>query len=287
MENITKKVVITGASGFVGTALSNMFKAKGYEVLPVRRTDLKDIDKLSSMVDGASLVINLAGANIISRWSEEYKKLLYSSRIDTTKAVVSAIEKAQNKPSLLISTSAVGIYDNKREYTETDYEYTDDFLGKVCQDWESEALKAKDYGVRVAIFRFGIVMGDGGALAKMLLPFKLGVGGTIGDGTQSFSYIHIEDLKRAYEYVLENESLSGVFNLTAPVPTTNYGLTKALGKSLHRPTIFPVPAFVLQLIFSEGAKVLTDGQSAVPKRLLESGFDFKYKTIDETIQSLV
>lgn len=287
MENITKKVVITGASGFVGTALSNMFKAKGYEVLPVRRADLKDIDKLSTMVDGASLVINLAGANIISRWSEEYKKLLYSSRIDTTKAVVSAIEKAQNKPSLLISTSAVGIYDNKREYTETDYEYTDDFLGKVCQDWESEALKAKDYGVRVAIFRFGIVMGDGGALAKMLLPFKLGVGGTIGDGTQSFSYIHIEDLKRAYEYVLENESLSGVFNLTAPVPTTNYGLTKALGKSLHRPTIFPVPAFVLQLIFSEGAKVLTDGQSAVPKRLLESGFDFKYKTIDETIQSLV
>ncbi len=282
-----KKMIITGASGFVGSTLTATFTQLGYEVIATSREDLKDISQLTTKIDGADVVINLAGANIINRWSQSYKELLYSSRINTTKALIQAFSKAKVKPKTFISTSAVGIYKNDDTYDETTTNYADDFLGKLCQDWEKEALKAKDFDIRVSIFRFGIVMGNGGALAKMLTPFKLGIGGTIGDGSQSFSFIHIDDLIDAYKFVIENQSLSGIFNLTAPQPTTNYGLTKALGTTLHRPTIFPIPQFVLNLILSEGAKVLTDGQKAVPNHLIESGFSFEYENIEDTIEDLV
>jgi len=281
------KIAITGASGFVGTNLKDIFHQNGHDVIAIKREDLKDIEILSNLLDGCDAVVNLAGANIISRWSDEYKNLLYSSRIGTTRNLFKAIEKTKNKPELFISTSAVGIYDNQSTYDEENFNYGDDFLAKLCKDWEEEALKVQALGVRTVIFRFGIVLGDGGALSKMLLPFKLGLGGTIGDGKQAFSFIHIEDLKNAFEFALEHDNIKGVYNMTAPTPTTNYGLTKALGKSLHRPTILPVPAFVLDLVFSEGSKVLTDGQSAVPKRLLDAGFEFKFKNIEDTIDNLV
>ena len=190
-----------------------------------------------------------------------------------------------NKPKLLISTSAVGIYDNKSTYDENGNK-ANDFLGNLCQEWEAKALEAKEFGVKVSIFRFGIVLGKhGGALEKMLTPFKMGVGGVIGSGKQAFSFIHIDDLMHAYKFVIENEH-ENVFNLTAPTPTTNKGLTLALGKTLKRPTILPLPEFVLNIIFSEGAKVLTDGQSVVPKNLEDLGFEFKFKTIEETIEDL-
>lgn len=270
-----KKVVISGASGFVGMRLQSYFSSLGFEVIPIMREELQDVNILCQIIDGASFVVNLSGANIVSRWSESYKKILYSSRINTTKNLVLAMKQAKNKPKLFISTSAVGIYSNN------------DFLVSLVQDWESEALKANSFGVRTTILRFGIVLGkDGGALQKMLLPFKLGLGGTIGSGKQPFSFIHIEDLLSTYKFILEHEHLDGVFNLTAPHPTTNYGLTKALGKALKRPTILPVPEFVLRLIFGEGAQVLTEGQSVVPKKLLDNGFKFKYKTIEDAIESL-
>ncbi len=282
-----KKIVITGVSGFVGSMLKKEFEESGYEVIGVKRTDLQDKKKLVSLLDGSSVVINLAGANIINRWSDEYKHILYTSRIDTTKALVDAMKECKIKPKTFLSTSAVGIYKNDKNYDEETLELADDFLANLCKDWEKEALKANSLEIRTAIFRFGIVMGQGGALAKMITPFRLGIGGTIGDGSQAFSFIHIEDLLKAYKFVIEDESLSGIFNLTAPTPTTNYGLTKALGKSLHRPTILPIPQFVLNIILSEGAKVLTDGQSVIPKHLLEEGFKFKYTNIEETIENLV
>lgn len=282
-----KKIIITGASGFVGSSLTKNFTTNGYEVIAIQRNELKDIQKLSVLLNNSYAVINLAGANIINRWSEDYKKLLYSSRIDTTKALVEAMSKCDVKPQNLISTSAVGIYKNDAKYNEKDTNLADDFLGKLCQDWEKEAFKAKKLGISVSIFRFGIVMGNGGALAKMITPFKLGLGGTIGDGTQAFSFIHITDLINSYNFVLNNEKIDGIFNITAPEPTTNHGLTKALGKSLHRPTILPIPQFVLNLILSEGAKVLTDGQTALPTHLMESGFKFEFKTIEEVIEDLV
>lgn len=280
-----KTIAITGSSGFVGTNLKKYFTNLGYEVLPIARGDLSNQQRLEEIINQSDIVINLAGANIINRWSESYKKLLYSSRIDTTQAIVKAIKKVQNKPIQLISTSAVGIYDNKQTYDENGV-HTSDFLGKLAEDWEEEALKARSESTKVSIFRFGIVLGkDGGALEKMITPFKLGLGGVIGTGKQAFSFIHIEDLLNAYKFVIENNH-EDIFNLTAPNPTTNKGLTLALGKTLKKPTILPVPEFVLNIIFSEGAKVLTDGQSAIPKNLMDLGFEFKYKTIDETIKDL-
>lgn len=280
-----KTIAITGASGFVGTSLKKYFSALGYKIISISRDVLNDNKKLEETLNQTDIVINLAGANIINRWSESYKKLLYSSRIETTSKIVNAINSIQNRPKLLISTSAVGIYNNKTTYDENG-SYSNDFLSNLCQDWEKEAKKAKNESTKVSIFRFGIVMGkDGGALQKMITPFKLGLGGTIGDGKQAFSYIHINDLLNAYKFVIENE-FEDTFNLTAPIPTTNKGLTLALGKTLKRPTILPIPQFVLNIIFSEGAQVLTDGQSAIPKKLLELGFKFKFNTIEETIEDL-
>ena len=278
-------IAISGASGFVGTSLKKYFTNLGYEVIPIKRDYLNDSKKLEEILNKTDILINLAGANIINRWTESYKKLLYSSRINTTRNLVQAIKNINNPPSLVISTSAVGIYDNKATYDENG-PHTDEFLGKLAEDWEEEALKARTEKTKVSIFRFGIVLGrDGGALQKMLLPFKMGVGGVIGSGKQAFSFIHIEDLLNAYKFVIEN-NCEEVFNLVAPTPTTNRGLTLALGKTLKRPTILPLPEFVLQIIFSEGAKVLTDGQSVVPQKLLDLGFEFKYKTIEETIDNL-
>ncbi|MCG3702757.1 TIGR01777 family oxidoreductase [Aliarcobacter butzleri] len=280
-----KTIAISGANGFVGTSLTNFFSSFGYKIVPLSRDILNNKSKLEEVLNSTDIVINLAGANIINRWSESYKKLLYSSRIDTTSKIVNAISSISNKPKLLISTSAVGIYDNKSIYDENG-SFSNDFLSNLCQDWEKEALKAKSEATKVAIFRFGIILGkDGGALQKMITPFKFGLGGTIGSGKQAFSFIHINDLLNAYKLVIEND-YDGVFNLTAPTPTTNKGLTLALGKTLKRPTILPVPEFVLKLIFSEGARVLTDGQSAIPKKLLDLGFEFKFKTIEETIENL-
>lgn len=286
MDISNKTIAITGGTGFVGSHLVRLFKELGSKVIILTRVDLHHKDTLLKKICEADIIINLAGANIIHRWSDEYKKTLRDSRIDTTKALVNAINSCE-KPKLLISTSAVGIYANDKEYCEENIKTSDDFLSKLCQEWEEEALKAKD-NLRVVIFRFGIVLGaDGGALEKMLTPFRLGLGGIIGSGKQAFSFIHIEDLVNAFKFAIENETLENAYNLTAPITTTNYGLTKALGKHLKRPTIFPVPEFVLKLIFSEGAKVLTDGQNAVPKRLLDSGFEFKYKNIDDVIKNLI
>jgi len=282
-----KKIVITGASGFVGSMLREKFEEEGYEVVAIQRADLKDKEKLSMLLNNSFAVINLAGASIINRWTQTYKEILYTSRIESTKALVEAMKECNIKPKSFISTSAVGIYKNDKPYDETATELADDFLANLCKDWEAEAKEAEKLNIRTSLFRFGIVLGEGGALGKMLTPFKLGVGGTIGDGSQAFSFIHINDLLRAYKFVVEETTLSGLFNLTTPTPTTNYGLTKALGATLHRPTILPVPQFILNVILSEGAKVLTDGQSVLPKHLLEKGFEFEYETIEETIESLI
>ena len=282
-----KTIAITGASGFVGTNIKRFFSNLDYKIVAISRDILNDEAKLQEVIDNADVVINLAGANIIGRWTQEYKEQLYKSRLETTKKVATALQKTPvSKQKLLISTSAVGIYDNKDTYDE-DGTYADDFLSKLCQDWEKEAKTAKSSNVKVSIFRFGIVLGkNGGAFAKMITPFRLGLGGIIGSGNQAFSYIHIDDLLRAYKFVIEN-NLEDTFNLTAPKPTTNLQFTRALGCALKRPTLIPVPEFVLKLIFSEGAKVLTDGQDVIPKKLLSLGFEFKYNDITQTVNSLV
>jgi uncharacterized protein (TIGR01777 family) len=245
-------------------------------------------EELAAKMRGVDVIVNLAGAPVIKRWSEEYKKTMYESRVYTTKRLVLACADMESRPKLFISTSAIGYYANGGPHTEDNHVKSDNFLGHLAQDWEKEALKAKELGIRTAIFRFGVVLGKGGgALKEMITPFKLGVGGSIGDGSQPFSWIHIRDLISAFNTVVDDESYEGIYNLTAPNPTTNKGLTKALGKALGKPTIMQVPKFVLRLQLGEGAQVLTEGQTVFPERLIQSGFRFSFNNIEDAVKDCV
>lgn len=275
------KIAMTGASGFVGGNLTRCFNKLGWTVVPINKGDLeKGIDRIKSLLTETDVIINLAGAPIIAKWTEQYKKILYDSRIGTTKLLVESIRQMDKRPSVMISTSAVGIYSDKGRHTERDFVYADDFLGALAKQWESEAFKAKELSLRTVVFRFGIVLGaNGGALKQMITPFKLGFGGTIGDGNQAFSWIHEEDLANAYIKAISDTTMEGVYNLTSPEPITNRILTDTLSKALGRPAFFRIPKFILRLKYGEGAQVLTSGQTVLPERLLLSGFEFKFPSI--------
>lgn len=270
------KVAITGASGFVGTHLQKCFN----DNVHINRNDTKA--QILEKLEGVDVVINLAGAPIIKRWSEAYKKVLISSRVETTKKLVSAINESDVK--YFISTSAIGAYPDDEVCDESFNGYADDFLGALTKEWEQ---CANECNKPTAIVRFGIVLGsDGGALKQMLLPFSLGVGGTIGNGKMMMSWIDIDDLVSMYQF-LTKIKLTGVFNATAPHPVVNYEFTKTLGKVLHRPTIFPLPEFMLKIIYGEASTVLTGSKEVYPKNIIESGFNFKYPTIKESLEHLL
>ncbi len=282
-------IVVSGSTGFIASHLVKVFAEKSWRVIPLRREDFNlDDTSFLKKIDEADVVINLAGASVAERWSEQYKKVMYSSRIDTTRKIVSALEKMQRRPEVFISASAAGIYKQGGSYTEEDKSFADDFLGRLAIEWEREALKSRESGVRTVIFRFGIVLGsDGGALQKMLVPFRMGLGGVIGDEKQPFSWVHVDDLVRAFIAVIEDKSFEGTYNLTAPHPTTNEVMAKTLGKALHKPALMRVPEFVLRLQLGEGASVLLKGQRALPKRLVEKGFTFKFTDIEKAIEDLL
>lgn len=270
------KIAISGASGFVAKALKQQYP----NFVAIERND--DVMDIVKKLEGVDAVINLAGAPIAARWDEAYKKVLYSSRIDTTRKLVSAIN--QSKVEHFISTSAVGIYPNNLTCNEECTTLGDDFLGNLARDWESEAGKCEK---RTTILRFGVVLGtEGGALEKMLPPFKLGLGGIIGDGRMVMSWIDIDDLMGIYSFVLEHK-LEGIFNASSPHPVTNYHFTKILGKVLHRPTWIPLPAFIVKMLFSEGAVVLLDSKEAHPKALLDKGFVFKYGDLESSLRKIL
>lgn len=285
MNENSHKIAISGASGFVGSNLSNRFQENNWELVALDRKDFTlTPDELAKRLQGVDVVVNLAGAPVINRWTEDYKKIMYESRVTLTKNLVNACKVMAAPPKVFLSASAIGCYTPTGTHTEDDNTMADDFLAQLALDWENEAFQAKAFGSRIAAFRFGVVLGKtGGALKKMLLPFKLGVGGIIGNGKQPFSWIHIVDVVRIFEAAIDDPSYEGIYNMTAPQPTTNYGFTKVFGKALARPTILPVPNFVLRMLYGEGAQVLTSGQSALPKRLLDSGFQFSFSTIEEAI----
>lgn len=283
------KISITGASGFVGGNLTKRFKALGWSVTAIEKEDFqRGNERINTLLLGSDAVINLAGAPIIGKWTEQYKKILLESRINTTRTLVDCMHSLNPKPNVFISTSAVGIYSDKGEHTENKFSYADDFLGSLAKQWETEALRAEDIGLRTVIFRFGIVLGkNGGALQEMLPPFRLGLGGTIGNGSQAFSWIHIEDLVKAYIRAISDNNFKGIYNLTAPNPTTNKELTKTLSETLNKPAIFRVPEFALKIKFGEGAQALIKGQRVMPERLIQSGFVFTFPDIKSAIEDIL
>lgn len=283
------KVAISGAGGFVGRHLVSMFKEMGWTVAALHTSDFRgETAGLAQKLKGADVIIHLAGASINKRWTEAYKQVLYSSRIDTTDKLVAAMENMEARPQLFVCTSAVGIYSSEGKHDEENAVYADDFLGRLVRDWEAAASKAEQLAIRTVIFRYGIILGRGGGiLQEMILPFRLGLGGTIGDGSQNFSWVHIRDLMRAYLFVIEHPQMRGVYNLMTPKPATNHALTKALASVLHRPAFLSIPRFLIALRFgSEAAEALASGQYATPKRLSEAGFEFEFTALEGALNDL-
>lgn len=282
------KIAISGGRGFVGSQLASFFKAKGDEVLIIPRIQENTSElELSKLFVGVEVVINLAGAPIVGRWTKKYKKILFESRIITTRKIVDALAMMETKPKLLISASAVGIYATDKEQTEGDFQMANDYLGYICQNWENEANKAIPF-TRVAIIRLGIVLGKGGgALARMIPLFKVGLGGKIASGNQGFSWIHISDVANAIEYIIENQSLSGEFNFTAPQVVDNKTFTKVLADISKRPAFFIVPLFALKLIFGEGSIAVAGGQFAPPDRLLKEKFNFTFPLLKAALKDVI
>lgn len=270
------KIALTGASGFVGSALRRTFTNH----VVIERQD--DVETILAKLEGVDVAVNLAGAPIIKRWSDPYKEVLMNSRIHTTRRLVSALNRSSVKR--LISTSAIGIYPDDTECDEQCEVCSDDFLGHLARKWEQEARRCT---LPTTILRFGVIMGpEGGALAQMLTPFRLGVGGIIGDGKMMTSWIDIDDLVRVYRFVIDRQ-LDGIFNCVSPNPVTNFTLTKTLGRVLHRPTVLPIPEFALKLMYGEAATVLTGSKTIYPSALSEAGFTFRYPTIDASLGHLL
>lgn len=282
------KVVISGISGLVGSKLKEMFLAKEYDVLGLKIRENTSVDEIATKLEGCDVLINLSGATILARWSESYKSKLYNSRINTTRKLVDAISKCTEKPKLLISASAVGIYSSEAKHDDDSIEYANDFLAYICKDWEREARRAEEFGVRSVQTRFGVIYAkEGGAMQKMLPLFKMGLGGKLGEGHQIISWIHIDDLVHAYEFIIKTPSIKGALNFTTKHSISNIEQTKIMGKLLHRPTIFSVPAFMLKLIFSEGSTVILDSKDVYPRKLLESGFEFKYSRFEDAFKEII
>jgi hypothetical protein len=289
------RVIITGGTGLIGRQLAANLHQDKHEVivlsrnpnqpakLPagvrVERWDGRSAAGWGRWADGAGAIVNLAGAGIAdSRWSDERKREIIASRVDAGKAVVDAVQAASVKPSVVIQSSAVGYYGSRGGETLTEESQPgNDFLADVCIQWEQSTEAVEAQGVRRAVIRTGIVLStEGGALPKMLLPFKFFAGGKLGSGQQYFPWIHMADEVAAIRFLIDNDQASGPFNLAAPNPPTNADFVKAVGQAMGRPSVMPAPGFALKTAFGEMSTVLLDGQRAEPQRLLSLGYRFRF-----------
>jgi uncharacterized protein len=304
------KVAITGATGFVGTRLIDRLQSEGHQILVLTRNAdsarrIFPADKFPNVeivaytplasgewqqsIAGCDAVVNLAGAPIAeSRWTAERKQEILESRKLGTQKIVEAIAQANPKPTVLINSSAIGYYGTSETATfEESVQPGSDFLAQVCRDWEAEAEKVKAAGVRLVILRTGIVLGMGGAIAKMLMPFRMFAGGPIGSGRQWFSWIHREDMVSLIVFALTHSEMEGTYNATAPNPVRMAELCQALGQVMNRPSWLPVPDFALEALLGDGAQVVLQGQQVLPKRTEASGFKFAYPTVKPALEEVL
>jgi uncharacterized protein (TIGR01777 family) len=312
------RVLITGGTGLIGRALSANLVADGHEVIVLTRspersgsagraTHLPDgvrIERWDAstakgwghLVDGAEAIVNLAGSSIAgegffpSRWTDELRRVIRESRLNSSRAVVEAVAQAEQKPRVVIQASGVGYYGYRGdEELAEDAESGDDWAARfTAAEWEPSTVPVEEMGVRRAVARIGLVLStDDGALPRLLLPFRLFVGGPMGNGDQWYSWIHLEDQARALRFLIENEEARGAFNLTAPNPVTNGELAKLIGRVMGRPSWFPLPGLAMRLAFGEVAEVVLRGQRAVPRRLLDLGFEFRFLAAEAALEDLL
>ncbi len=305
------RILITGGTGFIGRELVRELLENGHEPIVLSRNpklhtglptevqvhswDAKTTQGWGRLVEEIDAVVNLAGENLAgksffpSRWTAQRKQRILNSRLDAGRALVQAIEAADRKPAVLVQSSAIGYYGVHADQllTETDPP-GGDFIAETSVDWEASTAPVEAMGVRRAVIRTGIVLDpDEGALMRLLLPFRLFVGGPFGSGKQWYSWVHIADVVRAIRFLIENEEAQGVFNLTAPNPLQNREFSRSLGKVMKRPSWIPLPGFVLQALFGEVATVVLDGQRVIPKRLMDLGFGFRYPEVEAAFRDLL
>jgi len=282
------KIVLCGSSGFVGSALKAFFLQNNCEVVTLSIRTSTSIESIVKILENTDVVINLSGANIMGRWSDMYKVILRQSRLESTQKLVDALKALLHPPHTYINASAVGIYDGNHRHDEQSQQYANDFLATLVGEWENTAFGAQSSRTRVCATRFGVVYGkNGGAMAKMLPPFKMGLGGQMGDGGQMVSWIHIDDLVRGYDFLIHHPHIQGIVNFTAPYPLTNAQQTRIMGEILHRPTFFTVPSWVVKLMFGEGSAVMLDSKEVVPAVLIHEGFEFDYPTFEGAFREIV
>jgi len=297
-------VMITGGTGMVGTALAKSLTTDGHEVIALSRSPEKNqnipglryvkwdactAEGWGHLADGADVIVNLAGVNLSSgRWTPDKKRIIIDSRRNAGQAVVEAVGAAVQKPRLVIQASGLNYYGVKETGIITEASPKgDDFLADVCEIWESATAPVEAMGVRRVITRSAAVLNrKAGALPRMAMPYYFFVGGPVASGKQWFSWVHLADVVGVMRFLIENESAIGAFNLTSPYPVQNRKFSKTLGKVLRRPSLIPVPAFALKILFGEMSTIVLDGQQAVPKRLHEMGYKFKYPNIESALREI-
>jgi len=297
------KIFIAGGLGFIGRHLSNFLLRQGHQVTAVGTRPSQNLindenfgyisadttrqGAWQDVLHDTDAVINLAGKSIFSRWSKSYKKLIYDSRILTTRNLVESL--SANKEVILCSASGIGYYGDRGDdiLTEKDPVGTD-FLAGVSRDWEAEAFRAKEKGIRVVTTRFGVVLGkDGGAMGKMVPAFRFFMGGPMGSGRQWFPWVHLDDLILAVKFILENKNIEGPLNFCAPTPITNRDFAKTMGHVLRRPTFMPAPGFLIRLVMGELGDLMLFSHRAMSEKLMSYGFTFKYPVAEAAIRDIV
>ncbi len=299
------KVLISGGTGMIGRVLCDDLITRGDQVFVlsrVQKTEPSQVkyhtitwDQLTSVneksiLEGIDAVIHLAGENIGSgRWTAKKKKRILSSRLETSQALIHAISLIKNKPEVFIQASAIGIYGTAQNQIFTENSPVgDDYLSTVAKQWEESSKEIEKLGIRRVVIRSGVVLKkEEGALVRMLLPFRLFLGGALGSGRQWISWIHIEDEVRAIEKILQDQSMQGIVNLTSPNPVTNAAFGKSISKVIHRPYWINVPAFSLKLLLGEMSIMVLDGQKVIPQKLEQTDFTFKYPDIETALQNLL
>jgi uncharacterized protein (TIGR01777 family) len=293
------RVLMTGSSGLLGAALFSSLKARGFEVTRLVRGRPSSEDQIfwnpsrpvsADVVSGFDAVIHLAGETVVGRWTSAKKVKIRDSRVAGTRNLVHGLIEAKDRPRLLIAASAIGYYgDRGEECLREDSAPGTGFLAEVCREWEAASQPAADAGIRTAQIRTGVVLSaDGGALKKMLLPFRMGLGGTLGSGHQWMSWIHIQDWLGGVHHILKTDLMQGPINMVGPKPATNAEFTKSLASVLSRPAVFPVPAFAAKLAFGQmGEEVLLASQRVEPAKLVTSGYPFQYADLRKALEAVL
>ncbi len=297
------KVLITGGTGFIGSALTSHLLAGGHQVTVISSRESSDTEECPDLIrliadtskkgDWQEIVpkqdalVNLTGRSIFHLWTRQYKEEIRNSRILTTRNLVEALP--ENGTAMLLNASAVGFYGDGGEREKDESSPSGNgFLAEICREWETEAKKAEHKGARVAIMRFGVVLGaGGGALSSMKTPFEMGLGGPIGNGRQWFPWIHLDDLLRSLLFLVTGEGCRGVYNFVAPCLVRQKEFAAALGRVLHRPAIMPAPSWTMRLTLGEFGKSLLQGQKAVPKALLQKGYVFRFPELEPALRHIL